>query len=61
MGGEETLRRLRELDPAVRAVVSSGYSDDGVAASFREHGFRAFLKKPYSIDELSRALAEALD
>jgi two-component system, cell cycle sensor histidine kinase and response regulator CckA len=60
MGGEETLRRLRELDPAVKAIVSSGYSDDEVAASFRKHGFRAFLKKPYSIRELSSVLAEVL-
>jgi PAS domain S-box-containing protein len=60
MGGEETLRRLREIDPAVRAVVSSGYSDDEVAATFRGHGFRAFLKKPYTLDELGRVLAEAM-
>ena len=60
MGGEETMRRLREIDPAVKAVVSSGYSDDEVAATFQEHGFRAFLRKPYSINELSRVLAEVL-
>jgi CheY-like chemotaxis protein len=60
MGGEETLRRLREIDPAVKAVVSSGYSDDEIAASFRDHGFCAFLKKPYNIGELSRVLAETL-
>jgi len=60
MGGEETARRLREIDPAVRTVVSSGYSDDGVVATFRRHGFRSFLKKPYSLAELARVLAEAL-
>jgi CheY-like chemotaxis protein len=60
MGGEETLRRLREIDPAVKAVVSSGYSDDEIVASFRDHGFCAFLKKPYNIGELSRVLAKTL-
>ena len=30
MGGTETLRRLLEIDPAVKAVVSSGYSDDAI-------------------------------
>ncbi len=60
MGGEETARRLREIDPAARTVVSSGYSDDEVVATFREHDFHSFLKKPYSIGELSRVLEEVL-
>jgi PAS domain S-box-containing protein len=59
MGGEEALRGLRKIDPAVRAVVSSGYSDDEGAAAYRERGFRACLKKPYTIVGLSRVLAEA--
>ncbi len=52
MGGEETIRRLRQFDPAVKAIVSSGYSDDSVIANYAEHGFRAFLRKPYHLDEL---------
>jgi PAS domain S-box-containing protein len=59
MGGEETLRALLEIDPGARVVVSSGYSDDDVAATFRKRGFRAFLKKPYSLEELERVLVEA--
>ena len=35
MGGEEAIRRLRELDPDVKAVVSSGYSDAAVVADYR--------------------------
>ncbi len=56
IGGMETLRRLREIDPAVRAVVSSGYSDDEVVADFRKYGFSGFLKKPYDLTELREAL-----
>ena len=48
-----------QIDPGVKAVVSSGYSDDDVVANYREHGFRAFLKKPYNLEELSRALDDA--
>jgi len=59
-GGAETLRDLQEIDPGVKAVVSSGYSDDEVIATFRQHGFHAFLKKPYSIDELNVVLDEVL-
>jgi len=52
MGGMETMRKLVEIDPNVKAVVSSGYSDDAVLSNYREYGFRAFLKKPYNVQEL---------
>ncbi|HEY6000818.1 MAG TPA: PAS domain S-box protein [bacterium] len=61
MGGKETMRRLLELDPAVKAIVSSGYSADGVLADYRDHGFRDVLAKPYTLtglrDVLDRLLA----
>jgi CheY-like chemotaxis protein len=56
LGGAETMRALAGIDPGVRAIVSSGYSDDGVVADYQEHGFRAFLKKPYSLEQLRRTL-----
>jgi CheY-like chemotaxis protein len=45
-----------EIDPGVKAVVSSGYSDDAVTSSYGEQGFVAFLKKPYTVDELQEML-----
>lgn len=61
MGGLEALAGLRRLDPAVRAVVSSGYSEDPVMADSPSHGFCASLKKPFKLEELSEALLKALD
>ncbi|MBI5103316.1 MAG: PAS domain S-box protein [Nitrospirae bacterium] len=52
MGGDEAVRELRAIDPAVKAVVSSGYSDDAIVSSYPDHGFDAFLKKPYDVDGL---------
>jgi CheY-like chemotaxis protein len=60
MGGLETVRRLREIDPGVKAVVSSGYSDDPVTSNYREHGFRSYLQKPYTAEGLSTVLDELL-
>ena len=60
LGGAETVRRLQELDPGVRAVVSSGYSDDAVTSNCREHGFRAFLRKPYTAAGLNDVLNELM-
>lgn len=60
MGGKETVRRLKEIDPDVRAIVSSGYSNDAVIADFRASGFVAMVAKPYRMEDLARALHEAI-
>jgi CheY-like chemotaxis protein len=57
MGGEEAVRRLREIDPGVRAIVSSGYNTDPVLANFRDHGFAGVLPKPFKIQDLTALLA----
>lgn len=54
--GCETLNRLREIDPDVRGIVISGYSDDQVLSNYREHGFVDRLQKPCSLDELLEKL-----
>ncbi|GAB4362618.1 MAG: hypothetical protein Kow00128_02510 [Deltaproteobacteria bacterium] len=60
MGGKEAIRKIRDLDPKVRAIVSSGYSNDPVMASFREYGFAGRIAKPYRIADLGRVLREVL-
>ncbi len=60
MGGLETIRKLVDIDPGVKAIVSSGYSDDNAIANFEEHGFKAFLKKPYNMRELQSVLQAVL-
>jgi signal transduction histidine kinase/CheY-like chemotaxis protein len=56
MGGKEAIGRLRALDPQVKAVVSSGYSNDSILSSYRDYGFQAVLTKPYNLEELQRVL-----
>lgn len=56
MGGKETIRKLREIDPHVVAIVSSGYSGDPIMAEYRQHGFNAVIGKPYSVEELGAVL-----
>lgn len=60
MGGLETVRQLTTLDPNVRAIVSSGYSNDSVMVNFANFGFRAAVKKPYQMWEMSLMLNEIL-
>lgn len=56
MGGRETMQALRELDPKVKAIVSSGYSNDPIMADFRAYGFCGRIIKPYQLDELRDAV-----
>lgn len=60
MGGVETIERLLEIDPDVRAIVATGYSNDPIISNFREHGFRGALPKPYTLGQLRTALHDAI-
>jgi len=60
MGGVEAVEKLRQIDPEVKAIVTSGYADDPVLASFREYGFCAALAKPYRIGELSDTIGKVM-
>lgn len=60
MGGKETIQKLRELDPQVKAIVSSGYSESSLMAQFQEYGFRGVVTKPYTITELVKVLDEVI-
>ncbi len=60
MGGREAVRRLLEIDPHAKAIVSSGYSDDSTMSAFKTFGFSGALAKPYSISELGRVLYEVI-
>lgn len=60
MGGAEAFRELRLLDPNVRALVSSGYSEDPILSDHEKHGFVGVLSKPYTFDELVLQLGRAL-
>lgn len=60
LGGKETIQRLLRIDPNVRAVVSSGYSNDPVMAEYDAYGFVGVLPKPYNADALSDMLNQLL-
>jgi two-component system cell cycle sensor histidine kinase/response regulator CckA len=60
LGGQETIKKLLEIDPQARAIVSSGYSNDPIMAQFAEYGFKGVAAKPYTIKTLSQAVHDAM-
>jgi PAS domain S-box-containing protein len=59
-GGKETIKRLRDMDSEIKAVVSSGYSNDPVMADYRKYGFKGVIAKPYRIPELNNILQRVM-
>jgi two-component system cell cycle sensor histidine kinase/response regulator CckA len=60
MGGEEAMKRFLEIDPAVKAIASSGYSDDPIIVNYGKYGFSGALSKPYTMEELAVTLDRIL-
>lgn len=60
-GGKDAIKRLLEVDPEVKAIVSSGDSNAPLMAEYAEWGFRGAITKPFGINELSRVLKRVLD
>lgn len=57
MGGKEAVKKLLEIDPNVKTIVSSGYSNDPIMSEFKQYGFKGVIAKPYLIEELSEIVS----
>ncbi|RLB17116.1 MAG: hypothetical protein DRG63_04230 [Deltaproteobacteria bacterium] len=60
MSGKEVFKRLKEMDPNVKVLLSSGYSLDGEAQELMDLGCAGFIQKPFRLKDLTRALVEIL-
>ena len=56
----DTFKRLKAIDPQVRVLISSGFTIDGTASSLLSDGANGFLQKPFSIQELSTNIQDAI-
>ena len=61
MGGGDTYDRLKELNPDIKVLLSSGYSINGQATKILERGCDGFIQKPFNVMGLSRKIRGILD
>jgi DNA-binding NarL/FixJ family response regulator len=60
MGGNEAIKKLLEIDPELKAIVYSGYSNDPILANFKKYGFKGMMPKPFELQTLGKVLHEVL-
>jgi len=61
MGGKEAMSSLLKMDPDAKGVVSSGYNNDPILASYRQFGFVGVVPKPFTVNELAEVLYSVLN
>jgi len=61
MGGGEAYDRMKEINPDIKVLLSSGYGIDGQAIEILERGCDGFIQKPFSVMDLSQKLRQILD
>jgi CheY-like chemotaxis protein len=60
MGGKEVIKILLNMDPEVKGIVCSGYSEDEIMSNFREYGFKGMMPKPFDAYKLGKVLNDVL-
>jgi len=60
MGGQETFYRIKNIDPDVCVIVSTGYSNTSIDGTPFKEAIDGFLQKPYQLEELSKTMREVL-
>ncbi len=52
-GGEKVLRKLRDVDPEIKALVASGYAENHIMSNFQSYGFDGAISKPFTLNALA--------
>ena len=59
-GGIWTINQLRTINPSIKAILASGYSQDSILADYQKSGFSTVLQKPFDMQSLAKSLAKVL-
>ncbi|HEY5648870.1 MAG TPA: response regulator, partial [Nitrospiria bacterium] len=61
LNGEDVFRELQQIQPRVKTILSSGYSEQAAANRFTEKGLAGFIQKPYRYEDLLIVVKKALE
>lgn len=55
-----TMRKPLKINPGVKAIVPSGYAEESAMAEYRGYGFRGMVAKPYTLEQLGKAVQDLI-
>ena len=61
MNGWETLTKIRKIDPQVKALLTSGHSQEQIPADHHPEGFNGYIHKPFMTGQILRLIRQTLD
>jgi signal transduction histidine kinase/ActR/RegA family two-component response regulator len=61
MGGRECLDKMREIEPGLKTIITSGYSSAEIFEDIHQSGTSVFVEKPYQIEDLLKTIRDVLD
>ncbi len=61
IGGDKAYEIMKDINPDIKVLLSSGYSVEGDAAKILERGCDGFIQKPFNMKQLSKNIREVLD
>ena len=61
IGGKDIIKKIKHIYPKIKAIVSSGYSNDKVISEYKKYGFDKVLKKPFTFEELIKTIQDLLN
>jgi signal transduction histidine kinase/CheY-like chemotaxis protein len=56
-GAKETIKELLQIDQQIKAVLTTGYTDDPVVSEFSKYGFCAAVAVPYDLEKMKEILS----
>ena len=61
LSGGDTFDKLKEINPEIKVMLSSGYNVDGQTNEILKRGCKGFIQKPFNMKKLSQKIREILD
>jgi PAS domain S-box-containing protein len=61
MGGKDVLTLLQDIDPSIKAIVTSGYSNDPIMSDYSDYGFAGVIAKPFVIDDFINVIEKVIE
>ncbi len=60
MGGKEAVQEVLKINPNVKVIVASGYSNDPIVANYKDYGFCSAIEKPFKLQDFAEVIGKVL-